>query len=75
MPQSALKPLVVQPTDFVRHAAAAKETRDNCIDGNAAKPEASARPREHLNKHSNSKPAAEPPRARRRRPRLTTASK
>ena len=70
--------LVVGPIDFVRRAEAASETPKNNLERAAANPAARSRRAaqgEHLNKHSNSKPAAEPPRARRRRPRLTTTSK
>ena len=74
MPQSALNIAGVQPTALDRRTARAQTTPN--YRGEATRQlKAATRPREHLNKHSNSKPTATAPRARRRRPTLTTASK
>ena len=57
----------MQPTALDRRTARAQTTPNYRGEATRQSLRAAARPREHLNKHSNSKPAAEPPRARRRR--------
>ena len=67
-----LNTAVVKPIDFVRRGEAASSTPK---ERHVATPTANvhtARPREGLNLDGNSKPAAEPPRARRHRRALTT---